>query len=96
VDNPSDSIGYVGLSLNPGRIIILEPEFDICVQEKYVLAHTNNTDLILNTSHPDIKLLKGTRYFQIVSRNKLHENYERFLEDENDSVKPLSAKFQDE
>ena len=26
----------------------------------------------------------------------MHENYERFLEDENDCVKPLSAKFQDE
>ncbi len=25
VDNPSNSIGYVGLSVNPGRIVVIEP-----------------------------------------------------------------------
>lgn len=71
VDNPTDSIGYIGLSLNPGRIIVIEPSCypgDMCVQEKYVLAHTNNTDLILNSSHQGIPLMKGLRYFMIVSK----------------------------
>jgi hypothetical protein len=89
----------VGLSLNPGRIIVIEPRSypsDMCVQEKYVLAHTNNTDLILNSSHQGIKLMNGQRYFQIISRNQLHENYERFLDDDNDNIKPLSAKFKDD
>ena len=71
VDNPTDSIGYIGLSLNPGRIIVIEPSCypgEMCVQEKYVLAHTNNTDLILNSSHQGIPLMKGLRYFMIVSK----------------------------
>ena len=46
VVNPSDSIGFAGLSVNPCRIIILEPDFVICVQDKYILAHTNKADLI--------------------------------------------------
>jgi len=71
VDNPTDSIGYIGLSLNPGRTIVIEPScypVDMCVQEKYVLAHTNNTDLILNSTHQGIPLTKGLRYFMIVSK----------------------------
>ena len=71
VDNPTDSIGYIGLSLNPGRIIVIEPSCypgDMCVQEKYVLAHKNNTDLILNSTHQGIPLMKGLRYFMIVSK----------------------------
>jgi uncharacterized protein (AIM24 family) len=48
VDNPADSLGYVGLSQNSGRIIVIEPQAhgQICVQESYVLAHTNNIDLV--------------------------------------------------
>ena len=51
--NDSGTAGYVGLQLMKGRIIVIDNEVSekMIVKEKYVLAHTPNTELI---SYPHV------------------------------------------
>lgn len=46
--NESGAVGYVGLQLMKGRVIVIDNEITdkMVVKEKYVLAKTNNVDLI--------------------------------------------------
>ena len=46
--NESDGIAYVGLQVMKGRVIIIDNEISdkMVVKEKYVLARTQNVDLV--------------------------------------------------
>ena len=48
IKNESGGIGYVGLQIMKGRVIIIDNETTpkMIVKEKYVLARTLNVDLI--------------------------------------------------
>jgi hypothetical protein len=47
-ENHTSTIGFIGLSQNSGRIIVVEPQAygPVCLLERYILAHTNNVDLV--------------------------------------------------
>ena len=47
LENKSSSIEYVGLKLNDGRIIIINPLItnDLVVKEQYILGHTPNIQI---------------------------------------------------
>ncbi|CDW72115.1 UNKNOWN [Stylonychia lemnae] len=53
IKNDSGSIGYVGLQVMKGRVIIIDNEVTekMVVKEKYVLAHTYNIELSPYTQH---------------------------------------------
>ena len=89
VDNPTNSIAYVGLSPNSGRIIVIEPEIygQICLLEKFILAHTSNVDLVMMNQGI---MAKHARYIKVISKSQLHLLYEHVLEDESDTIKPLA------
>ena len=48
IRNDSASIGYAGLQVMKGRVIIIDNEISekMIVKEKYVLARTNNLELV--------------------------------------------------
>jgi hypothetical protein len=72
LDNHSECIQYAGLTQNTGRIIVLDlkaahpapsPVSAFYIREQYVLAHTNNVDIVINDRYEGSKLLKGNRRF---------------------------------
>lgn len=64
-----DSIGYVGLTQNTGRIIELTPANNECifVREEYVLAHTADVQIVINRKFQGSHLTKQT-FFKTITR----------------------------
>jgi len=77
-ENPTNTIGYIGLSQNSGRIILIEPQAygPVCLLERYILAHTGNVDFVSVYDS-----LVSERFSMVISKKDLHLQYEHILED---------------
>lgn len=86
-----DSISYVGLTQNQGKIIELSCKEDEClfVREEYVLAHTNNVEIVINNKFSGAKYVSQA-YFKVISRAQMPGLFDDFLNNETDTtVLPL-------
>eukprot|EP00347_Sterkiella_histriomuscorum_P011442 403372437 len=99
VENLSNSVEYVGLTQNSGRILVIEPQIteQLLVLEPYVLAHTNNIDLVLNKSYKGRQFFGGRnkQFYKLITKHQLPFMFEDFLQDQSDNIKPLANQYRD-
>ncbi|CDW83240.1 UNKNOWN [Stylonychia lemnae] len=98
VENVANSVEYIGLTQNSGRIIVIEPQImeQISVLEQYVLAHTSNIDLVINKSYQGRNILgRSKQYFKLITKHQLPFLFEHFLQDETDNIKPLANQYKE-
>ena len=147
VENPSESFGYVGLTQNQGRIVVIdqsarflatklaeierkhqgkllkqqqtliknilggtesvdsdesnqssgdeavsEREKSFFVREEYVLAHTNNVDLVISQNFDGSKWLKGFKFCKMITKRQMPDIFGDILY-QRDLVRPLAPKL---
>ena len=109
VENAGDSIGYIGLTQNIGRIVVIDqasrfkairnqksdrdeseeedaqkdlpvqPEKNFYIREQYVLAHSNNVDIISNNKFTGHHLLKNQKFFKMITKRQMPDMFEDIL-----------------
>lgn len=67
------------------------------MQEQYVLAHTNNIDLVINSQYEGRKHLGNSKmFFKLITKHQMPFMFEHFLEDDTDNVRPLANLYKDD
>lgn len=69
-------------------------ESSFLVREEYVLAHSNNVDLIANKSFAGHALVSELRFFKMITKRQMPNMFEDILY-QNDLVRPLAPKTPD-
>ena len=56
----------------------IKPEKNFYIREQYVLAHSNNVDIILNNKFVGHKLL-NKKYFKMITKRQMPDMFEDIL-----------------
>lgn len=63
-------------------------EVNLYIREQYVLAHTNNVDIIINSKFNGHHLLKHLKFFKMITKRQMPNMFEEVLY-QHDSMRPL-------
>ena len=63
-------------------------EVNLYIREQYVLAHTNNVDIIINNKFNGHRLLKHLKFFKMITKRQMPNMFEEVLY-QHDSIRPL-------
>ena len=64
-------------------------EHSFFVREEYVLAHTNNVDIISNDKFAGAKYLKSLKFYKMITKRQMPDMFEDILY-QGDLVRPLA------
>jgi hypothetical protein len=66
-------------------------EPSVFVREEYVLAHSNNVDLVVNNNFTGQNLISDLKFFKMITKRQMPDIFEDILY-QRDLVRPLAPK----